>query len=130
MSPEQYRDNLVKIIEHPVVKAQNQVRIILITPPPIDEYLTEIADREKGFNERRRTAENTRQYAAIVREIGREYRIRVLDLWTALMLEAGWTGSEPLLGSKQLPKLSSMEELLHDGTEVPFSSKLPADELC
>ncbi|KAL9083772.1 MAG: hypothetical protein Q9165_008382 [Trypethelium subeluteriae] len=114
ISPEQYRENLEQIIQHPAVKAQSP-RIILITPPPIDEYLVEIADRAKGFDEKRRTAENTRRYADIVKEVGKENNVAVLDLWTALMLEAGWSDNEPLLGSKKLPKNPKMEKMLHDG---------------
>ena len=34
------------------------------------------------------------------------------------MLEAGWAGDRPLIGSKQLPKSERMEMLLHDGREV------------
>ncbi|KAF2233504.1 GDSL Lipase/Acylhydrolase family protein [Viridothelium virens] len=120
ISPEQYRENLEQIIQHPAVKAQSP-RIILITPPPIDEYLTEVTDRAKGFNEKRRTAENTRRYANIVKEVGKENDVAVLDLWTALMLEAGWSDDEPLPGSKKLPKNPKMEEMLHDG--IHFNPK-------
>ncbi|KAI9691438.1 MAG: hypothetical protein M1822_007509 [Bathelium mastoideum] len=114
ISPDEYRKNLLEIIQHPAVRAQNP-KIILITPPPIDEYLTEITDRAKGFTESRRTAENTKQYAEIVRQLGRERQIPVLDIWTSLMLEVGWKGGDMLIGSKQLPKADQMERLLYDG---------------
>lgn len=120
VSLEQYRSNIVEIIQHPTVKAQHP-RIILVTPPPIDEYLTEETDREKGFVERRRTADNTRKYADVIKAIGKENGIAVLDIWTSLMVEAGWNGNEPLIGSKQLPQLKQMQLLLHDGEQSRWS---------
>ncbi|KAI9706752.1 MAG: hypothetical protein M1820_004722 [Bogoriella megaspora] len=120
VSPEQYKQNLIQIIRNPRIVVQNP-RIILVTPPPVDEYLMEINDRAKGICAIRRTAANTKYYAEIVKDVGRELEIPVLDIWTALMKDAGWNHDAPLTGSRQLPKMDALEELLHDG--IHFNPK-------
>ncbi|TKA59751.1 hypothetical protein B0A49_10653 [Cryomyces minteri] len=66
---EEYEKNLAAIITHPAVKAHNP-RVMLITPPPVDERLCEAGDLLKGIDEVRRTAENTASYAAAARRVG------------------------------------------------------------
>lgn len=91
-------------------------RIILITPPPVDEYRLEECHREKGVQEIRRTAEHTKLYADACRETGQEHGVVVLDLWSIFMKKAGWTERMPLYGSKKVQRSKVFGELLHDGT--------------
>lgn len=111
-----FKKNLQQILQHEAVKAHNP-RLILITPPPVDEYQLEIADKAKGYDTslQRRTAERTKSYADTAHEVGRELSVTVLDLWTAFMLKAGWKQGEPLLGSSKLPRSPVLSELLYDG---------------
>ncbi len=90
------------------MEAQNP-RLILITPPPVDEYLFEKAKE----NDRR--AEHTRTYADVVQELGLTYSFPVVDLWKLFMNKAGWSGEEPLIGSKSTAKNDVLPELLSDG---------------
>lgn len=103
------------------MRAQNP-RIILITPPPINEYLCEENDRLKGYNEPRRKAEHTASYAQAVRDVagelqvGKEWRgVVVLDFFKVVMKYVGQKDGEPLEGSKERPLNSALRMLLHDG---------------
>ena len=111
----QFTSNLIKIITHPAVKAHN-ARLIIITPPPINEYQTWITDQAKGYTVARRTAGRTKSYADAAREVGKDLNIPVLDMWMLVMLKAGWTpGDEPMPGSRLLPENPVLMELLRDG---------------
>lgn len=115
MPLDRYKQNLIDIIQHPKIQAQ-QPRIILVTPPPVNEYATELNDAGKGIHERRRTADHTKLYADVVREVAKSQKVGLLDLWTVLMKHAGWNeGTKPLPGSKELPPNTFMRLLLHDG---------------
>jgi len=111
---EQYRENIVKLATHESVVAQ-KCRVILITPAPIDERLCLDTDSAKGIHVMRRTAENTAQYAEVVRQIGRQLNMPVLDLWSAFMRAAGWKQGEVLPGSSKIPQNQVLVRLLHDG---------------
>lgn len=113
---EDFKKNLQQLLQHEAVKAHNP-RLILITPPPVDEYQLEMADKAKGYDMslQRRTAERTKSYADAARNVGRELNIAVLDIWTAFMLKAGWKQGEPLLGSSKLPRSPVLGQLLYDG---------------
>lgn len=112
---ERYKQNLIDIINHSAVKAHNP-RIILVTPPPMNEYVAEENDRSKGLMDRRRTADHTKMYADAAREVAKEQNVAVLDLWSVLMKHAGWSeGEHPLPGSKKLPRNPFMRMMLHDG---------------
>lgn len=113
----QYSANLIKIITHPLVKAHSP-RIMLITPPPINEYLQATLDMVKGYDPPRRSADNTKRYADATREVGKDLGIPVLDMWMACMLEAGWEPGEELPGSRALPESPVLQELLHDGLHL------------
>ncbi|MCJ1469052.1 hypothetical protein MMC07_007684 [Pseudocyphellaria aurata] len=110
----QYKQNLRDIIAHKVVTIQKP-RIILITPPPVDEYCLEEPLSDQWIPERQRTAEHTKQYADACREVGAEIGVVVLDLWSIFMAHAGWKESEPLPGSKKAERNSVLGELLRDG---------------
>lgn len=116
---EQYKANLKAMISSPLVKAHNP-RIVLITPPPIDERMCEEADRANGINEVRRRAEVTAKYAVAVREVSEEMDLTLLDLWSIFMDRAGWKAGAPLLGSRDVEQSSEngLPSLLKDGLHL------------
>ena len=101
-------------MHHPSVIAQNP-RLILITPPPIDEYRLEETDLVKGITDPRRTAEITKKYADAVRDVGVDLGVAVLDIWSVFMEMAGWKEGDPLVGSKKVARSKVLGRLLADG---------------
>jgi isoamyl acetate esterase len=117
---DQYRRNLRKLVQHPLVQA-HKPKIILITPPPVDEALCEKLELEIwGIDVVRRTAEVVSQYAQVVRDVGKELDIAVLDVWSAFMEKTGWKPGMPLIGAKGVPQTKGMElpTLLLDGLHL------------
>jgi len=108
----EFKKNLIKLVQHPSVVAQNP-KLILIAPGPIQEgkqrYIDDV--RENGP---KRTAENTKRYADAVRERGAELGIPVLDLWTIFAEKAGWRPGRPLPGSMGDDN-PVLDQLLADG---------------
>lgn len=112
---ERYQQNLVDIIDHEKVKRQNP-RIIVVTPPPINEYECEKSDHTKGYMEPRRKANHTKLYAEAVKKVAEKNRAVVLDLYEVFMKHAGQKiGEEVLEGSKEKPNNPFLRMLLHDG---------------
>ena len=113
VAPEKYRQNLISILTSPVIAAQSP-KIILITPPPVEEttLLSLLQPNDSGTI---RLAKDAAAYAQIVRDIGAQYNIPVLDVWTLFMEKAGWKVGEALPGSKELGKNAVLAELLSDG---------------
>ena len=109
-----YKQYLEAMVQHPSVTAQNP-RLILITPPPINEYKLEESDFVKGLTVPQRTAEHTKKYADACREVGKELGVAVLDIWSIMMAKAGWREGEPLAGSKKVARNEVLEGLLIDG---------------
>ncbi|MCJ1451137.1 hypothetical protein MMC28_001472 [Mycoblastus sanguinarius] len=110
----QYIANLKLILTHPSVVA-HQPRLILITPPPINEYQTEASDRIKGYAAALRSAEHTKKYADATREVGKESGVAVLDIWGVIMGMAGWEEGRPLVGSREVERSEVLEGLFVDG---------------
>ena len=111
-----YKENIKRILRHPSVTSQ-QPRLILVTPPPVDEYQLEQSQLLKGTTEVLRTAEHTKLYADACRDVGNEIGVVVLDLWSAFMLKAGWIPGQPLSGSKAVVKSLIFQNLFTDGTQ-------------
>ncbi|CAD6565840.1 MAG: hypothetical protein ASARMPREDX12_006792 [Alectoria sarmentosa] len=110
----EYKKNLRDILEHSSVVAQKP-RLILLTPPPVNEYQMEVAELFRGYKDRLRTAEHTKEYADACRQVGAEVGVVVLDVWSIFMAKAGWKEGEPLIGSKKLARNEVLEKLLVDG---------------
>lgn len=114
-----YGANLKNIIQHHKIQAhatnrhgKPATKIILVTPPPIDEY------QLQGFPLLDiRTAERTKSYADACVEVGEELGVAVIHLWEIMMKKAGWEGKEGevLVGSKKREKSQALEEMLVDG---------------
>ncbi|ODM20654.1 hypothetical protein SI65_03707 [Aspergillus cristatus] len=109
-----YKKNLQTLVEHPATKAQNP-RIILIAPPPINEYQLESFDASKGLQHPSRTAHHTKLYAEAAREVSASLNVPVADLWTAFMNATGWKEGQALPGSRDLPNDENLSRLLSDG---------------
>jgi len=97
----------------------HNARTILITNPPIIEEMQYAIDKAKGYP-LRRTAENTKRYADAIRDVGKDLGIPVVDLWSAIMLEAGWNpdSNEPLPGSMDAPHSDVLAKYLIDGEPI------------
>ncbi|KAF2105940.1 SGNH hydrolase-type esterase domain-containing protein [Lophiotrema nucula] len=107
---EEYKDNLKKIVTHPLVTAHNP-RVILVAPPPVNEHLFEPVNR---------VATGTRQYAEAVVELGKELDVPVVNLWNAFMAKTGWEAEkwkigDPIPGSLNAAPNDGLVELMYDG---------------
>ncbi|RMZ00115.1 hypothetical protein D0860_08108 [Hortaea werneckii] len=131
---ESFKANLRAMATLPQLRQNHPgTKILLITPPPVDERLCEQDDAGKGIFYPRRTAETTAMYAQAVRDVGTELvasasdgddgrDIAVLDLWDRFMRVAGWVPGEPLVGSKEVeqvdPGKGGLGGLLKDGVHL------------
>lgn len=112
-----YKANLRRIIKHASdATAQTQPPgVILVTPPPINEYALEVTDAAKGVLGRRRTAEHTMMYADACKSVGRELEVSVLDLWALCMEGARYQPGNLLPGSKKVERNQYLDQVLSDG---------------
>ncbi|KAJ5212452.1 uncharacterized protein N7498_004098, partial [Penicillium cinerascens] len=126
---EQYKENLRSIIQHPATRAQNPY-IIIITPPPINEYQLEGFDNEKNTPHPSRTAAFSKMYSEAAREVGASLKVPVADIWTAFMARAGWQEGQPLVGSRDLPNNEEFCSFFTDGLHLaPAGYRIVYDEV-
>lgn len=111
---EKYKENLKFLIQHPAVRAQNP-RIVLITPPPINEYQLEDFDISKNNPHPTRTAALAKAYGEALKEVGASLNVAVADIWTSFMSSVGWKEGEPLIGSRDVPQNAEFAALFTDG---------------
>ena len=131
----EYTANLTKILTYPALLAHPDVKRIVITPAPVDEYqlafpatatsTSTSTDPDSAATETgpSRTALNTRAYAMACREAGSALGLPVVDLWTLFMSAAGYVQRDPnqtpseaeLPGSKRAPRNAVLGRLLPDG---------------
>ncbi|KAJ5287149.1 GDSL Lipase/Acylhydrolase family protein [Penicillium angulare] len=114
---ETFKENLKKLIQHPATVAQNP-RIVLITPPPINEYQLEGFDHAKDTAHPSRTAAITKTYGEAVKEVGKSLNVPVADIWTAFMTSVGWQEGQPLIGSRDAPRNENFDSLFIDGLHL------------
>ncbi|KAK9602658.1 hypothetical protein V6Z96_004229 [Aspergillus fumigatus] len=112
---ETYKENLKKIIQHPATVAQNP-RILILTPPPVNEYQLEEFDIAKNTPHPSRTVKQTKLYAEAAREVAASLGVAVVDLWTTFMTAAGWKEGEPLIGSRDAPNNEKLQSFFTDGS--------------
>jgi hypothetical protein len=67
-----------------------------------------------NFGESRK-AGDAKEYARIVKEVGKESGVSVLDVWGVFMERAGWKDGDMLPGSLELGMSEVLGELLDDG---------------
>jgi lysophospholipase L1-like esterase len=112
---ETFKANLRAIVTHPAVLAQKAV-VMLVSPPPLDEYLTEEHNTVEGEYTPQRTANHTKLYADACKDIASELNVTHIDLWRSMMIKAGWKEGDKLIpGSKELPRNSVLRDYLSDG---------------
>ena len=119
------------ILSHKHIAGRPDLRIILITPPPVDERMLRATDSANipGFNGLRRTADTTAKYAEAVRQVGKDRGVQVCDVWSAMMREAGWDESStaPLPGSESADENAVLRRFFSDGTFDTCHNESPAD---
>ena len=116
----EYKANLVKIFTHPAVQA-HRPRLILVTPPPIEERRLEDRVKSQGYTKLNRSNECTKLYADVAREVAGDLGVACLDLWGTFMAQAGWKEGQPLYGSINLPENAAIRDLIHDGMDPLLS---------
>lgn len=112
---DRYYENLKLLCCHPSVIAHDP-KIILVTPPPVNEYQLAIRDALKGYTGPQRTAANTKRYADACCQVAEEFNWPVVNVWHAFMSKAGWQDGDPLIGSRDREENEALAELLLDGT--------------
>ncbi|RDW65447.1 hypothetical protein BP5796_10139 [Coleophoma crateriformis] len=126
---QQYAKNIETIISHPLVKAHNP-KILLVTPPPIDEVVRGRLDKAQGLKEVSRRQAVTREYARAIKKIVIDYQAKgldivLVDLWQAMMdkiaeLTPGYVddeqaGGKNLLGSEEKGENDVCKRFFYDG---------------
>ncbi|KAK8026540.1 hypothetical protein PG991_003596 [Apiospora marii] len=123
---EDYRSNLKTIITHPNITAHSP-KILLVTPPPLDEIMAEMQDKEKHGQAVRQAAVSAK-YSDIARQVAADVPGTVLiDLQKAIMEAA--IAATPDLDDKGLSKAGlplgypgsvrgGLEQMLPDGLHM------------
>ncbi|KAI6827604.1 hypothetical protein KC333_g9023 [Hortaea werneckii] len=100
VSVQEFVQNLRDMKSHPAVRAhEDTVQFVFITPPPVDERKSARADNEKQGSlviggKLGRRADRTAEYAKAVRELGSELGVPVCDVWSAMVIRAGFGGKD------------------------------------
>ncbi|KAI5362255.1 Putative SGNH hydrolase-type esterase domain, SGNH hydrolase superfamily [Septoria linicola] len=119
---DEYVDNTRAVLTHPDVRGHEEVRIILITPPPVDErkgLASDQAGNPNNGNVIRRRATVTRDYAAAIVKLGEEQGVQVLDLWSIMIRRAGGVVEDPVpVGAIEMPQNDVLQSFLYDGLHL------------
>lgn len=119
---EQYKENLTKIITHERIKA-HKPKILLVTPPPLDEIRLTKLDLDYGHKEVTRHASVSAAYSEAVRQVaGAVPGVVLVDLQKAVMDKAismtpDFDASGPPLGYPE-GKRGALEVLIPDGLHM------------
>ncbi|KAI1122706.1 SGNH hydrolase [Nemania abortiva] len=120
---DQYKENLKKLITHEHIKAHNP-KILLVTPPPLDEIQSFETDKKNGHTEPVRKAAVSAEYSETVRQVAAEVPgVVLIDLQKALMDKAismtdDYDPSGPPLGYSEGGNRGALEQLLPDGLHM------------
>ncbi|KAK8932936.1 hypothetical protein H634G_07232 [Metarhizium anisopliae BRIP 53293] len=121
---DQYKENLTRIVTHPHIQAHNP-KILLVTPPPVDEIkLTKLGGNDHA--PAARLSAVTASYAEKAREVASENpNVSSVDLWKAIMDKAismaapnDYIQGGHLLGSPENGKQGGLDSLLPDGIHM------------
>jgi len=118
-----YKKNLVKIVTHPNITGHNP-KIILVTPPPIDEIRVTELDLAAGHPKPQRTSKISAEYTQAARDVAAEVPgVVLVDLWQALMDHAvsrtpGFQAGGPLPGTPEFGERGGLADLLPDGLHM------------
>ncbi|CZT42107.1 related to IAH1 Isoamyl acetate hydrolytic enzyme [Rhynchosporium secalis] len=123
--PSSFRQNLLEIINHPLIKSHSPpVNIILITPPPFEESMLVDLMKVWGATGVTRKAADARLYAEIVKDVGMEANVPVVDAWGLCMEKTGWKGDgkegdgESMPGGDPEKRNEVLKGLLFDGLHL------------
>jgi len=122
---EEYEANLKAIVTHPNIVAHKEAKILVVTPPPLDEIRITELDMKAGHPHPMRYAQISASYSEAARRVARSTPgVVLVDLYAALMDEAvketrGFDAASGTLGD---PKTSGqrgyLEKLLPDGLHM------------
>ncbi|PHH92533.1 hypothetical protein CDD83_6931 [Cordyceps sp. RAO-2017] len=121
----EYKRNLATILSHPGIRA-HRPKILLVTPPPINEMELTRLDTQGEHDECTRSFATSSRYSEAAREVAREQPgVVLIDLWQAIMDEAiaksgpeDYQAGGPWLGSAENGKAGWLEKLLPDGLHM------------
>lgn len=121
---DQYKNNLKNIITHPHIKAHDP-KILLVTPPPLDELKVTGLNIADGHASAIRTSAISAKYSETAREVARETPgVILIDFWQGIMEEAikmapnDYQVGGPWLGSPENGKQGGLDALLPDGLHL------------
>lgn len=121
---EQYKKNLTDIINHPNIVA-HKPKILLITPPPVDQIKVTKLDTANGHSQAIRTQAISAGYSKMAQQVAQENPgVEAIDLWTAVMNKAiemtpgDYQAGGPWLGSPESGKQGGLDTLLPDGLHM------------
>ncbi|KAH7328499.1 GDSL-like Lipase/Acylhydrolase [Stachybotrys elegans] len=121
---EEYKANLTRIVTHPHVAA-HKPKILLVTPPPLDEIKATACDMANGFPSGARSATVSAAYSEKAREVARENPgVVLIDLWQGVMDKAiamapgDYQAGGPWLGTPENGKQGGLDTLLPDGLHM------------
>ncbi|RDA82399.1 hypothetical protein CP532_6277 [Ophiocordyceps camponoti-leonardi (nom. inval.)] len=125
---DEYTDNLDAIIHHPRIAA-HKPKVLLVTPPPINEMKLAELDVAEGHPSVTRKFYTTAAYTERARAVARRARekeaaVVLIDLWQALMDRAVAMAPQdqrpggPWVGSRENGKAGGLESLLPDGLHM------------
>ncbi|KAJ9150870.1 GDSL Lipase/Acylhydrolase family protein [Pleurostoma richardsiae] len=121
---ERYKKNLKAIITHPNITA-HKPKILMVTPPPLDEIHITKLDLAWGWPRSTREAKISASYSEAVRQVAQDVPGTILiDLWKALMDYAisktpGFDASlGAWLGDPACGQRGYLEHLLPDGLHL------------
>lgn len=120
---DKYRQFLQEIITHENIVA-HKPKILLVTPPPLDEIRTTELDRAQGHASSQRQADVSAAYSEVAREVARANEgVVLIDLWKGIMERAiamtpGFDPSGPRLGTPKSGQRGGLEQLLPDGLHM------------
>ncbi|XP_041459147.1 isoamyl acetate-hydrolyzing esterase 1 homolog isoform X1 [Lytechinus variegatus] len=86
---EDYAKYIKSIVNYLESNGVRKEKILLITPPPIDETLWGEACKEKG-TALNRTLKNSGIYAKACVTLAQDLGVKVIDLWSAMQTEENW----------------------------------------
>ena len=124
-----YKENLRNLVRSKSITA-HRPRLIIVIPPPVDEYSLEVSDAAKGIVGTRRTAEHTKLYADACREVANDLGMVVLDLWSIFMQAAGYKAGQILPGSKKADRNAVLGRLLSDGRSSHLARLESSSNIC
>ena len=108
---EDFLSNISKIVEY-LLSISKEMKVVLITPPAVDEYSLP----HTGL-----TSERIAAYATATRKVAAEHELPLVDCSKAFLKFSGWNGSleESILpGDKRLGKNDALASLLTDGLHL------------